>query len=163
MWQQFVSLFVKPILLLLCHPRINYGRSLKYIYMLFLCLVGKSHLLKLSVFNIHFSEFVFYIFFTSGISKQLWAFIPIWSFFLLSRFCILSICLSDILHTAFPQAPVLPFFVKDFCFKKLFTSLGKRAKTQQTLFFFFFFLLDITQWRRWAVCDAENLTVWKCM
>lgn len=107
--------------------------------------------------NIHFFRIhISYVFFTLGISKQLWASIPIWSTFLLSRFfCILTICLSDVLHTAFPQAPVPVSFLKDFYFDKIFSTLGKGEPCCV--------FLKITQSCWWAAGDAENLTVYTCV
>lgn len=83
--------------------------------------------------------------------------IPIWFVFLFSRFCILTICLSDVLHTVFPQATVPASFVKDFYFNKIFNALGggNTKNTASPLVYF----LKITQSCWWALVDAENLTV----
>lgn len=78
--------------------------------------------------NVCLSQFEFQMFFTLGISKQLWLSIPIWSVFIFSCFHILTICLLDVLHTAFPQATVPAPFVKDFYFNKIFNTLGKYEK-----------------------------------
>lgn len=84
----------------------------------------------------HFSEFIFYVYFTQGLVNNFgrpFLFDPSSSRLI---FSILTICLLDVLHTAFPQAPVPPSFVKDFHFNKIFTTLGKRIKTRQALLFF---------------------------
>lgn len=121
--------------------------------------VRSRHLLKLTSFNMHFSEFIFYMFFShQGLVNNFghpFLFDRSSSCLFFFFFCILTICLSDVLHTAFPQAPVPPPFVKDFCFNKIFTTLGK---TRQALLFYSknnpFMLTS---------CDAENLYIYACM
>ena len=104
-----------------------------------------------------FSEFIFHMFFSHwGLVNNFGHPFP---FDLPSSclvfFCILTICLSDVLHTAFPQAPVPVSFLKDFYFDKIFSTLGKGEPCCV--------FLKITQSCWWAAGDAENLTVYTCV
>lgn len=108
----------------------------------------------------HFSKFIFYVFFsTLGISKQLWA---------SSSYLILLPPVS-FLHShhlslrctsySIPASPCSSFLCEGLLLQQNIHYFGEKNENTTSLVIF----LKITQSCWWAVCDAENLTVHVCI